>query len=80
MREIRGEEEFVLPPAPIAEVVEELGHKGRNIDLLVIDCDGCDLDQHRLWFHKDLSARQLLIRMRWPHDVAGSNHSVEDME
>ena len=53
-----------LPPAKsIPEIVRDLNHTGRKIDILKIDCEGCDiLDTGVLaWFEVDI--RMILVNV-----------------
>ncbi|CAK9118019.1 unnamed protein product [Durusdinium trenchii] len=60
----------VAPLVDINQIAKELGHTGRNIDILNIDCHGCEWDraQYSGWFHDDVFVRQLLVRLTWPFD------------
>jgi len=44
-----------------AEIMEQLGHKNRIIDILKIDCEGCEWSTFKDWIH--LGIRQVLIEL-----------------
>lgn len=43
----------------LPEIIRELGHENRTIDVLKIDCEGCEWDTYQDWIHLDI--RQILI-------------------
>jgi hypothetical protein len=45
------------------QIVNELGHKGRRIDLFKIDCEGCEYTTHESWFPKGVYLQQLLVEV-----------------
>lgn len=47
----------------IFEIVEELGHEGRRIDILKIDCDGCEWETYKDWLDPKIDVRQLLVEI-----------------
>eukprot|EP00438_Fugacium_kawagutii_P017709 Skav207312 [mRNA] locus=scaffold2296:235436:237874:- [translate_table: standard] len=57
-----------VPAIPIRKIVKELGHVGRKIDILHIDCNGCEWRQYPGWFDEDVVVQQFLVRLRWPWD------------
>ncbi|CAE8607759.1 unnamed protein product [Polarella glacialis] len=44
----------------LAQLVKDLGHNGRTIEILKIDCDGCELDTYKEWLDADVDVRQIL--------------------
>lgn len=52
-----GTEKFISFP----ETLKELGHTDRRIDILKIDCDGCEWTSYKDWLHHSVDIRQLLI-------------------
>jgi len=53
----------VEPAKSMADIVQELGHTGRKIDLLKIDCEGCEWSTYRGWFAEGVDIRQILVEL-----------------
>lgn len=49
-------------------IIEELGHTGRKIDILKIDCEGCEWDTYQKWFDGTTIIHQILLEVH-----AGTN-------
>eukprot|EP00747_Dinoflagellata_sp_TGD_P099230 gnl/TRDRNA2_/TRDRNA2_167676_c1_seq1.p1 gnl/TRDRNA2_/TRDRNA2_167676_c1~~gnl/TRDRNA2_/TRDRNA2_167676_c1_seq1.p1 ORF type:complete len:263 (+),score=32.20 gnl/TRDRNA2_/TRDRNA2_167676_c1_seq1:107-790(+) len=47
----------------IAEVMSELGHGNKSIDIFKIDCDSCEWDSYRQWFAAGVYIRQILLEV-----------------
>ena len=45
------------------EIVRELGHSGKVIDILKIDCEGCEWTTYKEWFGEDVYIRQLQVEL-----------------
>lgn len=43
--------------------VRDLQHEKREIDILKIDCEGCEWTSYSTWFDKDIIVRQILIEL-----------------
>lgn len=54
------------------ETVEALGHTHRVIDILKIDCDGCEWDIYKDWFDSEVTIMQILV------EVHGSPPNAND--
>merc|ERR1740127_210012 len=50
---------------PLSAIVKELGHTGRRIDLLKVDCEGCEWDTYGDWMSSGLDIRQILVELHW---------------
>ncbi|CAE8607760.1 unnamed protein product [Polarella glacialis] len=44
----------------LAQLVKDLGHNGRTIEILKIDCEGCEHDTYKEWLDADVDVRQIL--------------------
>lgn len=47
----------------MATIVHELDHDGRTIDILKIDCEGCEWETVRGWFQGGIVIRQVLVEV-----------------
>jgi len=47
----------------LPEIVKSLGHTNRQIDILKIDCEGCEWSSFSTWFESGVSIRQILIEL-----------------
>lgn len=47
----------------MATIVKALGHEGRTIDILKIDCEGCEWETVKSWFKGGIKIRQVLVEV-----------------
>lgn len=45
----------------LQQTMEELGHKGRTVDIFKIDCEWCEWDTWQDWVAPDVDIRQILV-------------------
>ena len=52
------------PPAKsIPQIVKDLKHSGRTIDIFKIDCEGCELDTFQSWLDAEVNIRMILVEV-----------------
>mmetsp|Transcript_50219 Transcript_50219/g.152137 ORF Transcript_50219/g.152137 Transcript_50219/m.152137 type:complete len:308 (+) Transcript_50219:1-924(+) len=61
---------------PMAEIYRGLGHSGRVIDVLKIDCEGCEFATYKDWFSEDVFIRQILLEVHGPQGWGKSAKEV----
>ncbi len=47
----------------LSDIVVALGHKGRTIDVLKIDCEGCEWSTYDSWFDADVHIDEMLVEI-----------------
>ena len=47
----------------LADIVVALGHKGRTIDVLKVDCEGCEWSTYGSWFDADVRVDEMLVEI-----------------
>jgi len=48
---------------PLPELVRQLGHNDRRIDIIKIDCEGCEWHTFRGWLDVDVDIKQILVEV-----------------
>ena len=54
----------------LEKTVKELGHVGRTIDILTIDCNGCEWNDYESWLIPSAPIQQILLRIHGIHSNA----------
>lgn len=47
----------------LKEIVSALGHAGRVIDIMNLDCEGCEWRVYKDWFNSPVTVTQILVQM-----------------
>lgn len=62
---------YTEPMKSMKDTIEELGHNGEEIDILKIDCEGCEYESFRKWIEDwkatGVTIRQFLIELHGTH-------------
>jgi len=66
-----------LPAKTLSQIVQELGHSGRKIDLFKIDCEGCEWDTYQAWLGSGVDIRQILVEMHWRQNPQAAHEMFE---
>eukprot|EP00586_Coscinodiscus_wailesii_P018968 CAMPEP_0172518568 /NCGR_PEP_ID=MMETSP1066-20121228/290899_1 /TAXON_ID=671091 /ORGANISM="Coscinodiscus wailesii, Strain CCMP2513" /LENGTH=597 /DNA_ID=CAMNT_0013300987 /DNA_START=171 /DNA_END=1964 /DNA_ORIENTATION=- len=68
---IRGShEESSKGSRTLDEIVKNLGHQGRTIDILAVNCDGCEWRVFKDWFSIPAHPHQILVEVKGQPDNA----------
>merc|ERR1711865_933083 len=53
----------------VSQIVSELGHNKRVIDVLKIDCESCEWSTYRSWLDGRIFIRQILVEVHRSYDT-----------
>lgn len=76
----KGQEVQGKPAKTMPQIVQDLGHGGRRIDVFKIDCEGCEWDTFQDWFKADVDIRQILVEMHWRQNAAKVQEMYKALE
>ena len=62
----------------LSDMVRDLGHVGRTIDILKIDCEGCEWTTFASWFDAPVKISQILVEVHSVGTVGSKNGSSND--
>mmetsp|Transcript_36638 Transcript_36638/g.72041 ORF Transcript_36638/g.72041 Transcript_36638/m.72041 type:complete len:161 (+) Transcript_36638:285-767(+) len=51
----------------ISDVAKDLGHEGLSVDILLVDCNGCEWESFHTWFESRISFKQILVKVHGVH-------------
>jgi len=55
------------PSMSISDVAKDLGHEGLAVDILLVDCNGCEWESFHTWFESRISFKQILVKVHGVH-------------
>jgi len=67
---------YTIGPSPhtdVSTLVQRLGHVNRTIDILKIDCEGCEWETYKSWFGEGVYIRQIQVEL---HGI-GKNKGID---
>ena len=47
----------------LRDIVHELNHTGRHIDVFKIDCEGCEWETQKSWFEAPVTLGEVLVEV-----------------
>ena len=47
----------------LKETVQHLGHQGRELDIMRLDCEGCEWNTFREWLGTEISIGQIVVSL-----------------
>ena len=59
-------------------MVRDLGHVGRTIDILKVDCEGCEWTTFASWFDAPVTISQILVEVHSVGTVVSKDGSSDD--
>lgn len=62
----------------LSDMVRDLGHVGRTIDILKIDCEGCEWTTFASWFDAPVTISQILVEVHQGTIVSKDGSSDDD--
>ena len=62
----------------LSDIVRDLGHVGRTIDIFKIDCEGCEWMTFASWFDAPVKISQILVEVHQGTVVSEGRYSEDD--
>jgi len=60
----------------LKETIHELNHEGRQLDIMRLDCEGCEWNTFREWLNSGILPRQIVVTL---HGAPGNEHNIFEL-